>query len=204
MLTNGQIGVCANLNNKVSSDKKEYQKIDLQSLSHRIILTSYYNALLNYSKFTTESKDIAEDIDFRKYEKLVMIGYFKSLVKYFKEEEIPLSIFDLRREDESVISMAEQNFFLAKADAVILTSTSIFNQTFCGIIEIVKPSCEIFLLGPSSNMSEEMHLYKNVHKIFGATFTDYDHRILDSIKNNGGTRDFLKYENKRIFENITH
>ena len=201
MLTNGQIGVCANLGNPVSSEKNDYEKIDLKNVSHRIILTSYFNALLNYSEFTKESKDIGEDVNFSKYERLVMIGYFKSLVNYFKEAEIPLSIFDLRKVDESVLSMAEQNFFLAKADAVILSATSIFNQTFCGIIDSVKPNCEIFLLGPSSNMSKEMLSYQNVNKIFGATFSNSDHRILEIIRKNGGTKDFLEYENKRIFEN---
>ncbi len=204
MLANGQIGVCANLNNQVSSDKNSYQKINLKNISHRIILTAYFNALLNYSDNTNEGLDITEDVNFKQYENVVMIGYFKSLVNYFKNEEIPLTIFDMKREDKTITAMAEQKQVLSEADAVILTSTSIFNQTFTEIIQSIKADCNIFLLGPSSIMAAEMRQYKKIKKIFGATFSNSDHRILEIIKKNGGTRDFLTYENKRIFENITN
>ncbi len=204
MLKNGQIGVCANLNNLVSIEKNDYQKININNIVHRIILTAYFNALLNYSEFTKEGKDIAEDINFRKYSNLVMIGYFNSLVNHFKKEEIPLTIFDRRRDDKTITAMTNQKQVLLKADAVILTSTSIFNQTFPEIIKSIKTDCQVFLLGPSSIMAEEMRFYKKVKKIFGATFSKSDHRILEIIKKNGGTRDFLKYENKQIFENITN
>ena len=201
MLKNGNIGVCANLNNQINPEKIYNQKVDLKNISHRIILTSYFNALLNYSKNTNGTSDIAEVVNFKEYDNLVMVGYFKPLVSYLKKEEIPLTIFDMRRNDEIISSMEKQEQVLAKADAVILTSTSIFNQTFTKIIQSAKPDCKIFLLGPSSIMAEEMHRYKKIKKIFGATFSNSDHRILEIIKNNGGTKDFLKYENKRIFEN---
>jgi uncharacterized protein (DUF4213/DUF364 family) len=204
MLRNGQIGVCANLNNLVCTEKNEYQEINICNIVHRIILTAYFNALLNYSEFTKEGKDIAEDINFRKYSNLVMIGYFRSLVNYFKIENIPLTIFDMRRDDKTITEMAVQKQVLLKADAVILTSTAFFNQTFSDIIQTIKSDCHVFLLGPSSIMAEEMRLYKKIKKIFGATFSNSDHRILEIIRKNGGTRDFLKYENKRIFENITN
>jgi len=52
------------------------------------------------------------------------------------------------------------------------------------------------MLGPSSIMVPEMLQYKNIKMIFGATFEKNDTRVLDIIKNHGGTRQFLKLGGK--------
>ena len=49
ILRNGNIGVCANLLNRVELKKEDLKKIDLSDINHRIILNAYYNTSLNYS-----------------------------------------------------------------------------------------------------------------------------------------------------------
>jgi len=56
------------------------------------------------------------------------------------------------------------------------------------------------MIGPSSIMTPELLEYKNIKMIFGATFKKCDNRVLKIIQENGGTRRFLKFENKRILQ----
>lgn len=199
LLQNGNIGVCANLGNIVHS--RFDKKIDLRNFSHRIVLNAYFNAFLNYYVKSGEKGDIFEKIDFKKYKHIVMIGLFKPVLKKFQESNIPLKIFDLRNSETFITSNSQQNHYLQKADAVILIATSIFNLSFLDIVNNTQQNCEIFMLGPSSIMTEEIFQYKNIKMIFGSTFQKFDKRVLEIIRNNGGTRDFLKFGEKRILSN---
>ena len=199
LLTNGNIGVCANLGNKIDPQIDKYVNIDLHNFSHRIVLNAYFTAFLNYHENYNENGDIFEKIDFRKYKQIVMIGLFKPIVKKFQEKNISLTVFDYRKSDSSITSNSEQKQHLQKSDAVILTATSIFNLTFLEIVNYTNNDCEIFMLGPSSIMTTEIFQYRNIKMIFGSTFRKFDDRILEIIRNDGGTRDFLKYGEKRIF-----
>ena len=115
LLKCGNIGVCANLGNRIDPEKNNYSNINLKNFSHRIVLNAYFSALLNYSHRS------ASDID-------------------------------------------------------------------------------IFMIGPSSIMAPELLEYKNIKMIFGAVFNKSDDRVLKIIQEDGGTRRFLKFENKRILQ----
>ncbi len=127
-----------------------------------------------------------------------MIGLFKPIVEIFQRNNIPLKVFDYRKSDNILTVMSKQKQILQKTDAVILTSTSIFNLTFLEIIKEINDNCDIFMLGPSSIMAEEILQYRNVKMIFGATFNKFDEKVLKIIDNDGGTRKFLKLGQKRI------
>ncbi|MCD4818561.1 MAG: hypothetical protein K8S23_07700 [Candidatus Cloacimonetes bacterium] len=197
LLKNGNIGVCANLGNQVQTKKNIYANFNLGNFSHRIVLNTYFNALLNYS-VKYETGDIFEKVNFKKFNNIAMIGLFKPIVKKFQQNKIPLTIFDYIKSDNILTSMSDQKQILKKADAIILTSTSIFNLTFLDIINEVNDNCCIFMLGPSSIMNKEILQYRNIKMIFGATFDKFDERILKIIENDGGTRKFLKLGYKQI------
>jgi hypothetical protein len=197
MLKNGNIGVCANLGNKVNTKKSNYTNLDLKNYSHRIVLNAYFTALLNYA-VKYKIGDIFEEIEFNKFNNITMIGLFKPLVEIFQRYGIPLTVFDYKKSDTILTSMSEQEQTLEKADAVILTSTSIFNLTFTNILDDINDNCDIFMLGPSSIMAEEILQYRNIKMIFGSTFDKFDERVLKIIDNDGGTRKFLKIGQKRI------
>ncbi len=200
LLKSGNIGVCANLGYKIDSRKNNYIKLNLQNFSHRITLNAYFNALLNYSHRCKSNADIFDTIDFKKYKKVIMLGFIKPVVKKFNETGISITVFDLKKDDFVLTPISEQKKLLGEADAVILTSTSIFNTTFVDSINATKNNCDIFMMGPSSIMTPELLGYKNIKMIFGATFEKSDNRVLKIIQENGGTRDFLKFENKCVLQ----
>ncbi len=198
LLTNGHIGVCANLGNKVSSAITELKNVppELSQDSHRIIYTAYLNACHNYHGFESKDDDIWDVLDFSKQQRIVMVGLFKPIVKKFEKAGIPLEIFDIIKTDNRLTEMERQKDILQQADAVILTSTSVFNNTFLDTVNATPEGCRVYMLGPSSIMAPEMLQYKNIKMIFGATFEKNDTRVLDVIKNHGGTRQFLKFGGK--------
>ncbi len=200
LLKNGNIGVCANLGHKINPAINNYSNIDLENFSHRIVLNAYFNALLNYSHSSNSDVDIFQAIDFKNYKKVVMLGFIKPVVNKFHELNIPISIFDFQKEDPVLTPISVQKKLLKEADAVILTSTSIFNKSFLDSINATNNNCDIFMIGPSSIMTPEILEYKNIKMIFGATFDKSDDRVLKIIREDGGTRKFLKFENKGILK----
>jgi len=132
ILRNGNIGVCSNLQTDVTADVFENENIDLTNLSHRIAYNAYLNASFNYENKYESNLDIFDHIDFGKKTNIVMVGYFKPLVKKFVSAGINLHIFDKVEKGNTLSPLDEMNQYLQKASTLILTSTSIFNNTFFG------------------------------------------------------------------------
>ena len=197
MLKSGHIGVCATLRTKMTvPDLYSDIKPDLEKTADRILYTAYLNAILNYETDYKEDKDIFDLIDFKKYNKLVMIGDFKPLVKKFLNFGMRPAVFDLYSDDEIVLPLQLRSEYLQKADGLILTATSIFNSTFAEILNKVEHNCDTYVLGPTSILNNEMKTKWNIKTIFGTIFEKNDHRILDIISNGNGTRHFQPHGKK--------
>ena len=200
LLKNGNIGVCATLLKEVDVTIPDLKNFDATSTSHRVVATAYFNALLNYDHQFEKQIDIFDEIDFNLYRNIVMIGYFGSLTEKFKNASINLSVFDLKNNSHHLVDIQKQKEFLAKADVVILTSTSVLNNTFLDIVNSTSKNCKIFTLGPSTILHSDMFKYKNIHTIFGSVFEKNDSELPEIIRNGGGTKRFLHLMRKVCFE----
>ena len=200
-LHNGNIGVCATLKMNIKIDFSEIKEPNFQDNNERIFLAAYYNALLNYNKFPKSNFDIVDFIDFKRYKNLVMIGNFRPIAEKFQKKAIKVDIFDYLSCSENIIEQKEQKKYLQKSDAVILTATSIFNNTFLYITESSSNNCDIFILGPSSLVHTEMFKYKNIKAVFGTIFKNNDNQILEIVRNGGGTREYMKFAKKVVLTN---
>ncbi len=196
MLNNGSIGVCSTLKTSVSLSIRDLDPVDLTNTAHRIVLTAWYNALLNDKNRYNGASDIFDEINFRKYNSIVMVGYFQSLLDKFRKENINISVFDHQVSEPMILDPQKQEEFIRKADALILTGTSLYNETFQTIVGWTKPGCDIFVLGPSTILHPDMFLYENIRVLFGALFEKNDLRPLQVIEQGKGTRDFLPFMKK--------
>lgn len=194
--SSGNIGVCATLGTKMDDKLLIDGQADLDKPAHRIILNAYYNAIFNYERDYDDICDIFDRIDFSKYSRIVMIGYFESLYDKFSENSINLEVFDINKESNVLTDISKMKESLKGAETIILTGTTIFNNTFNDIVSITPPGCKIFLLGPSNILSEEMFRYPNIKVVFGSVFKRNDDRVLEKIESGYGTRGFLPYLNK--------
>ncbi|MBU8893056.1 MAG: DUF364 domain-containing protein [Bacteroidales bacterium] len=196
ILKNGNIGVCATLDNYIKVDIRDLKIPDLKNIQHRIVLNAYFNATYNYDNQYDTTIDIFNKIDFKKYNKIVMIGFFRSLVEKFENEKIDLKIFDKAEEDNKLTNMSEQLIEIEKADALILSSTSVFNKTFLDLVNATRDNCDIYTLGPSTILNGEMFQYRNIKLLFGSVFEPNDENTLKIIKKGGGTKQFLSFMSK--------
>jgi len=199
LLKNGNIGVCANLTTEFEVKSAIPTQINISSSTHRIIYTSYLNALLNYENTYNQKLDIFQAIDFKDYETITMIGYFIPLVKKFDNIGIDLNIFDNAMEDERLLPEEKKEEYVRTADCLIVSGTTIQNGTFSHLLSQTKEKCDIFLLGPSSIMNEDMFSNTTIKVIFGAIFEKNDESVLELIKEGHGTRDFIKFGQKVVF-----
>ena len=196
MLKNGNIGVCAVLGQKIDHSLLKKGMPDFTHSGHRIILNAWFNAMLNYEMPDFSRGDIFSQERFSRYRNIVMIGSFCSLLEKFHRLSIPVAVFDRLSEEEFLIPMRRQPEFLSKADCVILTGTTISNNSFMEITGHTPEGCDIFLLGPSNTVHPSMFAYRNIKVVFGSRFSSGDHRVLDLIRDGHGTKSFLKDTNK--------
>lgn len=192
--TNGQIGVCATLGKTIESDSDKV--IDLNQQENRALVNAYVNSALNYKAPIDGSGDIFDVVDFSRYDHIVMIGYFGSLVQKLQSKDINPFTFDIDQHEAPVLPMDLQQDHLYRADCVILTSTSLSNATFEGIISSIPKTCSVFMLGPSTPLDDLMFTIPQVKGLFGSLFPTNHTETLKLIAEGYGTRDFMQYMRK--------
>lgn len=196
MLKNGHIGVCATLDRQVEEDLFLGSEPDTDNPSHRIILNAWFNALCNYRRSYYNENDIFDQTDFSRFGRIVMVGYFESLYEKFRSASIEVKVFDIQKESSILTSPSLLNESLGLADVVILTGTTIFNNSFMDIVAATGNETSVYLLGPSNPLTGDMFGYHNVRLVFGSVFEPFDTGLFDKIKAGHGTRGFLDHLRK--------
>ncbi len=197
-LKNGNIGICSTLGEVIGKNERILAHPDFTKIEHRIMVNAWVNACSNYVLPAKGEGDVFDAIDFTCYRNLVMIGFFCSLSVKFQKAGIPITIFDLDPIDKPVAPIETQQFYLAKADVVILTATTISNMTFTELMGNVNPSAEVFVLGPSTNLDIDMLNYPKVKALFGSKFSPFDSASLDLIEEGCGTKKIMPFI-KKVF-----
>lgn len=196
LLKDGTIGVCANLLNRIPVEVGELRSPDLNQMGHRIIVSAYFNGILNGKNHHSGDGDIFEGVDFKRYKHLVMIGLFKPVVKKLIRNHIRVTVFDMIKKNPRLEKEEKKMGHVREADGVILSATSIVNKTFMDMVNATTGPCDVYLLGPSSILDRDMFRYKNIRRIYGSRFKLNDQRVLNAIGNGYGTRRFLPFGNK--------
>jgi len=196
MLSNGNIGVCSTLCHSIEVDERILKKPNFSKYDHRIVVNAWVNAFINSNIVPTGNSDIFDAIDFTIFKHVVMIGYFGSLSQKLMQSGINLSVFDLDEENKPVKPINKQKSVIQTADAVILTATSLSNNTFQPLINIVPSIAKVYILGPSTPLSQLFFNYPQIEGLFGARFKPFQIEVLESIRKGGGTRSFLEYMEK--------
>lgn len=187
MLKNGNIGISANLEKIKNIEKNNLEKISLNSQKHRNILNAYYNALLNSEEKNIIQTDIFDYVKFSEYSNIVMVGFSEPMFNKLQKINIDVSIFDYSSDKKFIKPQNKQKEYLNIADCVILTATSLSNNTFFEITENTK-NCDIFMFGASTIMHECMLKYKNVKGLFGTIFNKNDNELVKIITEGHGQR----------------
>ena len=142
------------------------EKIKSENTVERSMALALINAL-NYEQALLlpedpDNKIMFDTLKIGKESNVAMVGFFGPLVKNFKEQNITLEILDASR------NLGIKKEFYNKlgnwADVLLLTSTSILNNTTEEILANVGQKVKSVMLGPSTPMVKEAfeHLPVNI------------------------------------------
>ncbi len=124
---------------------------------------------------------------------VAMVGYFGPLVKRLEKDKVPLEILDVSR------GLGERNDFYTKlnswADVLLLTSTSILNNTTEEILSHLHENVKTALLGPSTPMVARAFAHLPVHMLAGTVPLERDN-IIKAVRHGMGTPVLHRFSRK--------
>ena len=125
--------------------------------------------------------------------RVAMVGFIGPLVDVLKQKNARVEVMDASR------GMGEKSDFYAKlevwADVLLLTSTSILNNTTEEILQNVSQKVKTIMLGPSTPMVAAAFEHLPVHMLAGTVPIDKE-KILKAIRHGMGTPVLQKYSRK--------
>jgi len=153
---------------------------------------------LNYKDALLLPEDQSNNIMFDEFgihegKKVAMVGFFGPLVKIFKAKKVALEIIDKSR------SLGCEEDLYKKlgnwAEVLLITSTSILNNTTEDILLMVGKDVKTIMLGPSTPMVGEAIEHLPVHMLAGTVVIKRD-GVLKAIRHGAGTPVIHKYSRK--------
>lgn len=169
---------------------------------HRAAALALINAL-NHSSTLQIPEDPENTVLFNRFgiltgARVAMVGYFPPLVRLLEEEKVPLSIIDNARRIGNHETFYRQ--LESWADVLLLTATSIVNNTTEKVLSHTGPRLKTIILGPSTPMLPAAFSHLPVHMLAGTAITDRS-AALEIARTGGGTRE-LKPFSRKIFVEI--
>ena len=117
--------------------------------------------------------------------RVAMVGYFPPLVHLFEKAGVLLSVIDDAK------GLGDKQTFYDRldgwADVLLITATSIINNSTETILSHAGPDLKTVLLGPSTPLIPEAFAHLPIHMLAGTAITDGE-RALKIIRHGGGAR----------------
>jgi len=173
------------------------EKINSDNTVERSMALALINAL-NYKEALNLPVDNDNKIMFDKFNigqdrRVAMVGYFPPLVRIFEEMGVTLEILDSSR------GLGEKVEFYSKlknwAQVLLLTSTSVLNNSTEEILVQAGDDLKSIMLGPSTPMLADAFKHLPVHMLAGTVPLDKD-QTLKAIRHGMGTPVLHKHSRK--------
>jgi len=173
------------------------EKITSANSIERSMALATVNAL-NYDFALTLSEDKDNSVMLNAFKigegtKVAMVGFIGPLVNIIEQRKAVLEILDYSR------GIGQKDDFYTKlrnwADVLLLTSTSVLNNTTEEILENVHQDVKTAMLGPSTPMVAEAFDHLPVHMLAGTVPLDKEN-LLGAIRHGMGTPVLQKYSRK--------
>jgi uncharacterized protein (DUF4213/DUF364 family) len=173
------------------------EKIKSDHPLERSMALALVNAL-NYKAALEYPEDKKNTVMFDKFKigaggRVAMVGFIGPLVELLKQKRASVEVLDTSR------NMGQKQDFYTQlgswADVLILTSTSILNNTTEEILQHVSSKVKTVMLGPSTPMVAAAFQHLPVHMLAGTVPIDKEN-ILKAIRHGMGTPVLQKFSRK--------
>lgn len=140
--------------------------------------------------------DVIDQLHLEPGTRVGMVGHFRPLVPVIKQKGAMLSIFDIHPDPVSGIhSPDDMPDLLPDCDTVLVTATSIINQTFDDILAHAAKCPHIAVLGPSTPLLPACYEGTRVSTVSGVIARDTP-SLIRAVVEAGGTKAFIRYTDK--------
>lgn len=168
-----------------------------QNIIGQAIVTATLNALSqivfknNPEKYKYSKIDVTDLI--LKNDNVVIIGYFKPLIPKIMRKTCKIKVLEKKKIVESEVEIYPEkkaDEIIPEADVLIISGSTIVNQTINKILNIQNNAREKILLGPTASMIPQPWFELGITAVMGVKITDTD-EMLKIISEGGGARQLL-------------
>jgi uncharacterized protein (DUF4213/DUF364 family) len=146
------------------------------------------NAVLNRSCDDWEEGNVTKALEVVPTDTFGMVGDIGPVLNAVKKQTDNLYVFEQQTEKApGLYAEADIPVHLPKCSVVVITATSIINQTIDGVLAHCTGAREVCLVGPSCPMSPQVFGEYNVTMLAGDVVTS-PQDILQIVSQGGGTR----------------
>ena len=145
------------------------------------------NAVINTAQTEWDTGNVTTALDVRPYSTVGMIGEFRPILNEVKKKTDSIYVFEQNVTGDSTLYSSDTiPQYLPKCDVVVVTATSLINQTIDGVLSNCGNARQVCMLGPSTPLCPDVFREYNVHLLAGTVVTN-PQRILEIVSQGGGT-----------------
>lgn len=162
---------------------------------------SVINAVLNDRSHESETGNVVKAIEMSKNETFGMVGDFEPILQFVKKQTENIYVFErIPEKQKGLYPDKDIPKYLPDCDVVVITATSIINNTIDEILPFCSKTREVFIVGPSTPLHPESFMGHNVTLLAGTVVTDPE-KMLRIISQGGGTMQ-MKPASKHVLVNV--
>ncbi|MGB4504584.1 MAG: DUF364 domain-containing protein [Syntrophaceticus sp.] len=210
-LDGGEIGVAYVLKNEISCGcaslpEGGFEGMDAQEAASLMLKEknplnaalgiAVCNAAADYDALSSKVADASDAFAARPDDVVGMVGNIRPVAKQLEPKVKRLIIFD-RADSQGVYPEEQQEELLPQCDLVIITSSSLLNDTFSRVISYCHQAREIVLTGATTPLYPEAFAGTGVTVLAGTRwFPQYKEEIFNGISQGGCLRQIMQYGEK--------
>jgi uncharacterized protein (DUF4213/DUF364 family) len=145
------------------------------------------NAVCNTPQTEWETGNITTALDVLPYSTFGMVGEFRPILNEIQKKTDNIYVFEQDVSgDGALYSSNTIPLHLPKCDVVVVTATSLINQTIDEVLSYCGNARQVCMVGPSTPLCPEVFCQYNVHLLAGSVVTN-PQQILEIVSQGGGT-----------------
>jgi hypothetical protein len=171
---------------------KLHKNLILSSITCSVLNAASYSMLFKSNNYNIIlGKDALESAKLSKDDEVVMVGAFKSFIKFLRSK-VKLRVYDKNKELLRMLNLAEEqdvslNEALRSCDVAIITGSSIVNHTIDEILKNVKGAKEVMVVGATASMIPEPFFNRGATMLAGVKVNN-PNLALKVVSEGGGAR----------------
>ena len=171
--------------------------VDGRSSLHLAMGLAAANAVIGPPEDKNEDREATTTFNLKPGEKVAMVGLFSPLVDRIRATGARLTIIEKNPERLDLLPAEDRRRALKECDVVIITATTLLNNTFEETMDALGSPRVAVLMGPSTPLAAEIFPDTPLTQLGGAVVND-SARVLQIISEGGGTpalRPYLRFVN---------